>query len=141
MLRLCRAHRLGIWGCAVLVVFSYVLFDLLDIDGSNFDHSPGSGLVAEERIAGEEEHPVTLGVSTPVLLPAPERGRMLQSAPTCTVTLPRPVRPHGRPRGALSVHSTASPPAGKRPRQTCGHHLAGPSGSQHQDPHNFPFRA
>ncbi len=115
MQRFCRSHLLCIWCCALLVVSSYVLFDLLDIDGSDFDHSPGSGLVAEERIAREEGHPIPLELSAPALLPRHDQGAMLRSIATPIATLPRPVRAHGRPRGALSVQGTASPQPGRDP--------------------------
>jgi hypothetical protein len=48
MHRFCRSHLLYIWCCAILLVFSYVLFDLLDVDGSNFRGFEEGLTVAEE---------------------------------------------------------------------------------------------
>ncbi len=53
MQRLCRSHLRCIWCCTILVVFSYVLFDLLDIDGSNFRNPAEGRILSEERFASE----------------------------------------------------------------------------------------
>ncbi len=54
MQRFCRSHLLCIWCCATLLVCSYVLFDLLDIDGSDFRGFDKGLTVAEEAHAGKE---------------------------------------------------------------------------------------
>ncbi len=109
MQRFCRSLLLCIWCCALLVVFSYVLFDLLDIDGSDFDHSPGSGMVAQERLAGEEGRAVPLEASAPALVPGHNPWALLQSVATSMVTRSHPGRTPGRPRGALAP--SPSPPS------------------------------
>lgn len=109
MRRFCRSHLLCIWCCAILLVFSYVLFDLLDIDGSNFERSPGSCTAAEERVACEEggRH-VALERSAAWLLPRNDPWATIPSASTPTIRVPRPFLLHGRPRAVLSAQGTAS---------------------------------
>ncbi len=108
MQRFCRSHRLCIWCCAILVVFSYVLFDLLDIDGSNFERSPGSCTAAEERVACEEGGRHVALVRSTWLLPRHDRWATIRSASTPTIRVSRPSLLHGRPRAALSAQGTAS---------------------------------
>ncbi len=120
MLRFCRSHLSWIWCCAFLVVSSYVLFDLLDVDGSDFDQSPGSSLVAEEWTASEEaEHPVALGTA-PLWLPCRYEGwAILQCVPTPTTRISHSIlfHIHRRPRAALSAQDTSAPPPGSDPAE------------------------
>ncbi len=108
MQRFCRSHFLCIWCCAVFVISSYVLFDLLDIDGSNFDHSPGSGLAAEERIAHEGGRHVSLGLSATALSPRVDQWAMMSSVSAPQATPSRPIRLLSRPRSAPSPPGTST---------------------------------
>ncbi len=111
MQRFCRSHLLCIWCCATLVVFSYVLFDLLDIDGSDFSRLPGNCTVADERLVCEEAHRhVGPGPSPVRLPPQDDRWMSLQLSSTPTVRIQHPLIFHSRPRGALSLPSTGSRP-------------------------------
>ncbi len=109
MQRFCRSHLLCIWCCAILVVSSYVLFDLLDIDGSNFDHSPGSGMAAEERLAREEGRShVALEFSAAALLPRVDRWAMIRPTSIPRAPLTHFVFSQIRARAALPAQSTTS---------------------------------
>ncbi len=46
-----------IWSCCLILVFSYVLFDLLDIDGSDLRSFTGGSAVAEEVLVSEGKNP------------------------------------------------------------------------------------
>ncbi len=103
------SHLIYIGCCAFLVVFAYVLFDLLDIAGSNFDQSFGTCTVAEERAACEEagRHSV-LKLSPPWLLPRFDRGAFRCSAPTLTHRIPQSILLSSRPRATLHGRGQAS---------------------------------
>jgi hypothetical protein len=110
MQRFCRAHLLCIWCGAILVVFSYVLFDLLDIDGSNFDRSPGTCTAAEERVTCEDADRQVAPGHAPGWLPTQEdRWTALHSSPTPTTPVGRPSHRPGRARAAST--QPASDPA------------------------------
>ncbi len=59
MHRFCRSYRLCIWCSAILFVFPYVLFDLLDIDGSDLRSLTEGSAVAEEVLVTETKDPAT----------------------------------------------------------------------------------
>jgi hypothetical protein len=109
MQRFSRSHVLCIWCCAFLVIFAYVLFDLLDIDGSDFDRTLGSCTAVAERLAGDEggRH-IAAGQSTAWLAPRHDRWTMGGLATTPTVSVAHSFLPHGRPRAALPPQGTAS---------------------------------
>lgn len=54
MRRFCRSQLGPLGAFALLVVSSYVLFDLLDIDGSNFQRGGDVYVIAEEKVAGDK---------------------------------------------------------------------------------------
>ncbi len=120
MLRFCRSHLLCLWCCAFLVVGSYVFFDLLDIDDSDFDQSPGSTLAAEEWTAAEvAEHPVALGTAPHWLPCRSEDWAILPCVPTPTTRTSRSIllHFHRRPRATLSPQGTSAPPAESDPAE------------------------
>ncbi len=53
MRRFCHSRLLLIWSCSMILVFAFVLFDLLDIDGSSFQNPAEGNARAEEAIATE----------------------------------------------------------------------------------------
>ncbi len=108
MQRFCWSHLLCIC-CAILTVLSYVLFDLLDIDGSNFDHPPNACTVEEEQLVCEDaDRHVGPGHLT-VWVPArDDRWTAIQSSPTSTSTGVRSFHLHNQSRAALSLQGTAS---------------------------------
>ncbi len=109
MQRFCRSHLLCIWCCATLVVFSYVLFDLLDIDGSDFSRLPGNCTVADERFACEEAYRHVAPGPSPVWLPPQDdRWVSLQSSSTPTVRIQHPLIFRWRPRAKLSLPGMAA---------------------------------
>ncbi len=66
------------FGCCFLLVFAFVFFDLLDVDGSSL-FSPPTALSSEERMVADghlEGHTVTAARSTEALqgLPFPGMG-------------------------------------------------------------------
>jgi hypothetical protein len=108
MQRFRRSQLLCLWCCALFVVFSYVLFDLLDIDGSNIERSLGSCLAAEEPIGCEEggRH-ITLALSPTWLLPRSDHGAMSPSS-TLTSRIPHPFLLHRQPHATLQRRGRAS---------------------------------
>jgi hypothetical protein len=107
--RFSRAHLLGIWCCVFLAAFTYVLFDVLDIDGSNFARTPGTRTAAEEQLGGEDAvRPDAPGHGIPWLPPARNLWATDQSAPTPTPRISRPLLSRHRPRATLSPGGTAS---------------------------------
>ncbi len=111
MQRFCRSHLLWIGCCVCLVVFIYVLFDLLDVDGFNFDQSFGSCTAAEERTACEDPgRHLALDLSSPRLPPQPDPCGSIRSVTPPTLRVSRSILLHGRPRAMLSAQGTASSP-------------------------------
>jgi hypothetical protein len=118
----CRSHHLGIWCCAILLVFSSILFGLLDIDGAPFERSPGSCTAAMERLIYEDggRH-VAFGVSHR-LAPAPTRslgdGRIYLPA-ACEGPAPLPSAPH-----VERLSTGAAPAEGREDRRSRGTSLS-----------------
>ena len=68
MLRICRSCRLLILGIFSVVLVSYILFDLLDIDGSTLRFPSAINSIAEERLVGEGERIHLALTSFPAML-------------------------------------------------------------------------
>ncbi len=98
MQRFCRPHVLSLWCCAALVIFSYVLFDQLDIDGSNFDLMLGS-CTAAERLACEDGPKHVAFVLSAAWPPAQhDPWTAIVAVSPLATRLPHPVRLHRRAR-------------------------------------------
>jgi hypothetical protein len=109
MQRFKRSSLLCIWCCLFLAAFTYVLFDLLDIDGSNFDRAPGTATAAEEQLGGEDVgRYVAMERDTAWLPPRPGFWSSKRLATTPIIRFPRSFLPHSRPRVALPLPGTAS---------------------------------
>ena len=106
MLRRCRSYLLPILGGCAIFLVSYILFDLLDIDGSNLKLPPAGISVAEARITGREEW-IHLAVDSFLASPTP-----LQSPlePQRRLSL-LAVFPTGRCRAPFLVSHPRTPPA------------------------------
>jgi hypothetical protein len=116
MQRFSRAHLLGIWCCAFLAAFAYVLFDQLDIDGSNFDRTPGIRTVAEEQLGGEDAaRHIAPGHGTPWLPPPRHLWATGRSAPAPAPRISRACLSHHQPRAMLFPRGTLSSQPGSDP--------------------------
>jgi hypothetical protein len=104
MMRTCRSCLLLILWVFSIFLISYILFDLLDIDGSNLKTPSASNGVAEERVVSEGER-IHLAVdSFPVTPTSLHRSLDLNR-------LSPPVFPIGRQRARFLVSHPRIPPA------------------------------
>ena len=112
MPRTCRPHLICIWSCCLLLVFCYVLFDLLDIDGSDFRNIAGGSSVAEATLVSEAEEKYSAVGSSTLWVPV-TLSHALAAGPW--LTLPSPAAPSrgprylkGRPRISVSRRVASS---------------------------------
>ena len=104
MLRTCRSYLLPILCIFSIFLSLYILFDLLDIDGSNLKIPPASNSVTEERVAGEGKR-IQLAVDSLPATPLQSRLDLKR------VSSPLAVFPIGRQRAPFLVSHPRTPPA------------------------------
>lgn len=112
MRRFCDSRLLLIWSCSMILVLAFVLFDLLDIDGSSFQN-PAEGITrAEEAVAtkeaGKHFHTGVAAAWLPAMRHLSAAIRPLPTLPSRVVPLRRPSFAVGRPRAATAEHLPSS---------------------------------
>ncbi len=116
MRRFFLCHRLWLAPLCLLLISSYVLFDVLDIDGSNLGQPAAISGVEDETFADHTKHnllPVgsaakASGGGALALLPTPLSGLFPRSCPSGFLCLA--IRPRRAPH-----EDAASPPPGSDP--------------------------
>jgi hypothetical protein len=105
MLRIFRSYLLPILWTFSIFLSSYMLFDLLDIDGSNLKIPSASNSVAEERVVAEGER-IHLAVDLFAALPTPPQSPLDLKR----LSFPLVVFPIRRPRAPFLVSHPRTPP-------------------------------
>lgn len=100
------------WTCAFIFVFAYILFDLLDVDGSGFQAAMAGSRAAEEKIVDEN---AGKRIPTGIVGPWPPSPRSLSVALSwlCITLAPistvrRPSLKLRRPRSLITKQQTAT---------------------------------